>query len=260
MRDMSEFDALFARLDDLCGVAERGEVAVSQFLSPRELHFASAHLGKRGAHFLCFGGYDGAERQRIYLLPDYMDSVENAREICDFGMTLEISAIRITSGNYKKLSHRDFLGSALGLGIERSVLGDILVDEDSSALMLCDAPIEEFLLMELLKVGNEKVKTASVPLEGIKPPERKFAAINDTVASPRVDCIVGALCSLSREKAKEAVLAGLVEVDFEAVERPDKIVSAPSLVSVRGFGRFRVVAASDLTKKGRYRLVAEKFL
>jgi RNA-binding protein YlmH len=84
--------------------------------------------------------------------------------------------------------------------------------------------------------------------------------ISDTVASPRLDCIVGALCSLSREKARATVESGLVELDFEREERPDRTVSAPCIISVRGYGRFRINSVSDMTKKGRYRLNAEKFV
>ncbi len=260
MSDVREFDALFARLDDLCHRAERGEVAVSVFLSPRELHFAAAYLRRSGAHFFAFGGYDGAERQRIYILPDYMESAEDVQGLDDFGVSHGISAVRVLPSGYRKLSHRDFLGSVLGLGIERSVIGDILVDDGSRAVIFCDTAMQDFLASELCKVANDKVRTQTAELSAIALPERRYAQINDTVASPRLDCIVGSLCSLSRERAKEAVVAGLVEIDFETEERPDRVVEAPALVSVRGYGRYRVLSVSDLTKKGRYRLAAEKFL
>ena len=235
-------------------------MASSAFLSPRELHFASVYLRRSGMGFVSFGGYDGAERQRIYVLPEYMESVEDVYGLEAFGVLHEISAVKVIPSGYRKLIHRDFLGSVLGLGIERSVIGDILVDDDSTAVIFCDSIMGDFLVSSLCKVANDKVSASLVALDGIQPTERRFAQINDTVASPRIDCIVGALCSISRERAKETVVAGLVEINFEPEERPDRIVEAPALVSVRGYRRHRVVAVSDVTKKGRYRLTAEKFL
>ena len=94
----------------------------------------------------------------------------------------------------------------------------------------------------------------------IQIPDRKTQPIRDTVASPRLDAVVAALCNLSRERARAAVVSGLVEIDFESEERPDRTLSADTTVSVRGFGRYRVTALSDKTKKGRYRLEAEKYV
>lgn len=262
MNVTEDITRLYARLDDLCRVADRGEVGLSDFLTPRELHYAEAYLKKSGASFLSFGGYADAERRKIYVLPDYMEGVSCVGELDDYGHDSSVGAVRVNTAGYRKLSHRDYLGSILGLGLERSVIGDILVlgDDGASAVIFCNKALVPFLTEELVWVAREKVKCVAVKISEVEIPERKFLAINDTVASPRADCIVGALCSLSRDKAREAVVSGLVEVNFEPEERPDRALSAPCLVSVRGYGRFRVISVEDKTKKGRYRLVAEKFL
>lgn len=253
---------LYARLDDLCDMAAGGELGVSDFLSPRELHYAESYLGRRGNKFFSFGGYRDAERKRIYVLPDYMWEIADLSELDSYGYSVSISALDVSSAGYRKLSHRDYLGSVLGLGVERTVVGDILVigEDGASAVIFCDEPLASFFCSELNKVANEKVRCRSLELDKVVVPERRMATINDTVASPRVDCVVGALCSFSREKARAAVVAGIVEVDFEIEERPDHTVKAPCIISVRGIGRFRVNSVEDKTKKGRYRLVAEKFL
>lgn len=253
---------LYARLDDLCRAADRGEVGQSDFLTPRELHYACSYLARRGASFLAFGGYEDAERKKVYILPDYMDGVERADGLESYGHGHFIGGVRVKSAGYRKLTHRDYLGSVLGLGLERDVLGDILVigDDGESAVIFCNEALVGYLCEELVWVAREKVRCAAIELSKIEIPERRFAQINDTVASPRTDCVVGALCSLSRERAREVVVSGFVEVDFETEERPDRTVSAPCTVSVRGYGRFRLLSVEDKTKKGRYRLVAEKYL
>lgn len=257
-----EFAELYARLDDLCTEAARGGMGVSAFLSPRELHFALSYLQRAGVSVISFGGYENAERRRICVLPEYLEGISDASELEAYGFDVGISAVLVHTYGYRALSHRDYLGSILGLGIERSVIGDILVlgDNGEEAVVFCADRLCDFFCSELSLVAREKAVTKPIALSAVVPPQRRFAAINDTVASPRLDCVVGAICSLSREKARDAVVSGLVELDFENEERPDRAVSAPCIISVRGYGRFRVLSLCDKTRKGRYRLSAEKFL
>ena len=258
----AELDALYARLDDLCARAERGELGVSDFLSPTELHYAEKYLRGASRPYVCFGGYSDAERSRLYIFPEYLEALASAKELDEYGFSCEICALELRTDGYRTLSHRDYLGSLLGLGIERAVIGDILVlgDKGEAATVFCDSTISAYICEQLSRISSEKVKIRRVPLDEVSVPERRFADISDTVASPRIDCIVAAICSLSREKARCAVEGGLVELDFECEERADKVVSAPCIISVRGYGRYKIDAVNDKTKKGRYRLVARKYL
>lgn len=261
-----ENTALVARLCDLAERAERGEVAISSFLSPREGLLASRYLSTRGIAYRLFGGYDDAERVRAYLLPSYMEEsmadVGTLDELLQaFGFESRISCLRVTGSGYVSLSHRDFLGSLLGLGLERSVIGDVVVSEASvQALVFCDETIAPFLLSEWKKVGNDTVKISRLSLSEIDIPPRRFAPIHDTLASPRLDGVVASLCRLSRDRAKTTVESGLVELNFETEARPDRTVEEGAILSVRGFGRYRIISVSEQTKKGRFRLEAQKYL
>ena len=256
-----EIVRLFARLEDLRARAEHGEVAVSAFLSPRELHFARRELDRSGIPFFAFGGYEGAQRQRVYLLPDYMEDVNSERELLDYGYSTDVCVIKVRGSGFVTLSHRDFMGSLLGLGVERSVIGDIVVtDAGREAVVFCDDTIAVFLLETWTKVGNDKIRTERISLPENFIPARRFAPISDTVASPRLDAVVAAICKLSREKARVMVENETVEVDYETLSRPDRTVEAPCLVTVRGYGKYRILSLSEQTKKGRYRLAAEKYL
>jgi len=213
VKDGEGLSALYARLDDLAAKAERGEVAVSQFLTPRELHYSVQYLARIGLPAKTFGGYDNAERQRIYILPEYIDIREEAElgeVLSEFGFSLEVASLEIVGSGYKTLTHRDFLGSLLGLGIDRDVLGDIVLIEEKGkrAVVFCSASIADFIETALERVGNDKVRARNIRLDKEELPQRKFAPINDTVASARLDCIVASLCSLSRAKAQEAITAG----------------------------------------------------
>lgn len=260
MREKDSREELYARLDDLKGRAERGEMAISQFLTPAELHFASRRYS--GASVVSFGGYEGAERRRMYFLPEYMEGSEPLLGFEEFGISAEIVAVEICGSGYKRLSHRDFLGSVLGLGLSRDVLGDIILSEESEnrAIAFCDEKIAHFIEQSLERVGNDKVKVKRLALEELNIPKRKFLSVSDTVASPRFDCVVAALCSLSRAKAAEVISAGLAELDYECEERTDRQILPPCVISVRGYGKFAVRSVSDVTKKGRFRLFADKYV
>ena len=272
MNEKEEFGSLYARMEDLCLRAERGEATVSSFLSPREIYYATRYLNHRGVSFFAFGGYLGAERKRLYFVPDYVALSEELRNdpedelacieaIGGYGIESQISALRIVGSGYRALAHRDFLGSLLGLGLERSVLGDVAVEDEQgrSAVVFCETRIADFIEDALGRVANDKVKISRLEISSYVPPKRDFTAITDTVASSRLDGVVAALCGLSREKARDAVVGGLVEINFEREERPDRTVTPPALISVRGVGRFRVRSLSDRTRKGRIRMEAEQF-
>ena len=259
-----EFSVLFARIDDLCRRAERGELGVSCFLSPRELHFTRMYLTRKGFadRYVPWGGYGDAERRKVFILPDYIVGAEGYGDVEVYFDAPPIESLRIKGSGYRHLTHRDYLGSVLGLGIEREVVGDIVFcdGEREEAILFCDAQISDFILGELKKVASDTVRVERTTLSADFTPKRSFAHILDTVASPRLDCVVAALCSLSRGKAQSAVIAGLVEVDFECDTRPDRTLGAPCLVSVRGYGKFRINSVSEQTRRGRLRLDADKYI
>jgi RNA-binding protein YlmH len=261
--DIKSFDSLFARLEDLKECAGRGSLGVSAFFSPREELAASEYLKRAKAAFISFGGYTDAERRKIYILPDYIELLEDndgIGVICDFGFSTDIDCVRIKGSGFEELSHRAVMGSILGLGVERDAIGDIVMLDRHNAVFFCESRLTAFFEENLERVGRDKVKTLRIELDENIIPERKTQKISDTVASARLDCVVSALCSFSRERAKEAILSSLVELNYECEERADREVSVPAVISVRGFGKFKIISLSDKTKKGRYRLMAEKFI
>ena len=139
------------------------------------------------------------------------------------------------------------------------MLGDIALD-GNDATVLCLARIAPYLLTEAERIGGDTVRVSETQL----PPDfdggRTLAPVHDTIASPRLDCIVAALTSLSREAAQTAIRDGLVEVDYEVEERPDHQPDIPCTLSVRGKGKFIVRALGDITRKGRIRLIADRYV
>lgn len=268
---------LIARLDDLCRRSERGETAVSAFLTPREAKYAAVHLSARirGGTALLWGGYPGAERVRAILLPDYTegmispDSLESnpAAALTEAGLedlsvavSEAVCTVCIRGSGFRELGHRDYLGSVLGLGLERDAVGDILVPDTHTAYLVTSARTADYLRTGLEKVATDTVRITDLPATVPLGDCRRLTPITDTVASQRLDCVVAALCNLSREKAQMTVKTGLVELDYEPCEGCDTTVEAPAVITVRGYGKFAVREFDGVTRKGRIRLVAGKYV
>jgi RNA-binding protein YlmH len=166
----------------------------------------------------------------------------------------------VKGSGFRELSHRDYLGSVLGLGLERDAIGDILIPDAHSAILLTDSRVGDFLTSQMEKVATDTVRVSRLPEGTSLGGTRRLQPVNDTVASERLDCVVAALCNLSREKAQMAVRSGIVELDYEAVEDCSATVDAPAVISVRGYGKFAVHAFDGTTRKGRIRLVAGKYV
>lgn len=268
---------LLSRLDDLVQKSGRGEAAVSPYLTPREAKYARIHLSSRvsAGTAVLWGGYPEAERVRVVILPDYTEGLvdptalgsDPAAALSDAGLDDLAEFIRgavcpvlVKGSGFRELSHRDYLGSVLGLGLERDAIGDILMPDAHSAILLTDTRVGDFLTTQMEKVATDTVRVSRLPEGTALTGTRRLQPITDTVASERLDCVVAALCNLSREKAQMAVRSGLVELDYEAVEACDTTVEAPAVISVRGFGKFAVHSFDGTTRKGRIRLVAGKYM
>lgn len=253
---------LLSRIGDLLRAAQRGDTAASPFLTPEEAVRCDEYLKRNEpeAAYRLWGGYDDAERKRLFLLSAYsVFPEEDFREA--YGE--KIRALRIEGSGYASLNHRSFLGALLALGIERDTLGDIIVEQERSAILLCDSAIADFLLtspFQLSAVGRDKVKVSAMTLPEGYAPERPTQKMSDTVSSPRLDAVVAALCGLSREKAKALVCGGGVRVNYLEKDDPSAALCEGDLLSVSGFGRFRIEGVSERTRKDRIRLTASKYL
>lgn len=244
---------LLARAGDAVRLS-RKSVRFIGFLGPREQQLVKSRL--EAIHFenaLFWGGYKGAERVFAGFFPDRDEPDEAA---------FPLGAVRV-SWREGALTHRDFLGSILSLGIERRAVGDIVPGDaasgDFSCAVVLDRTVLAFVSDNLLKVGGTAVDCAPADPGGIVRRET-FRELRDTVASPRLDCVVAALLNLPREKAAELIRAGLVSLEYEACLKPTQQVPEGADLSARGYGRFIVDRIGPPTRKGRLGLTARKYM
>ena len=264
-------DLFEARLEDAIRKCTSGSVAHIPFLTMRERRRAERILNACGMRqsYWFWGGHPAAERTCLFLLPDYLVAMlpENAEEreeaLRDYlaeELGEAVVSLSIKGSGFRKLTHRDYLGAVLGLGIERDAIGDVAVQDEHSAILFCPRTLAGFFAGELTKVGADTVRCRECIIDETFTDGKQYRPISDTVASARLDCVVAALCNLSREAAQNAVRGGLVEVDFEPEERVDTVLEPPVTLSVRGHGRFILRSFDGETRKGRLRLRAEQLV
>ncbi|MBE6588694.1 MAG: hypothetical protein E7643_00820 [Ruminococcaceae bacterium] len=271
-KQSTENELLEARLADAIEKSRKGHIAHLPFLTPGEHRRAERFLKSAGAYGQAWfwGGYPDAERVCLFLLPEYLsDMLSAAPADCpleELAAFLEeslrecVCAVRIKGSGFRTLSHRDFLGAVLGLGISRDAVGDLAVQDSFTAVLFCSRTLADFFVTDLVKVGADTVKcTLYVPDEHFTD-GRRYAPISDTVASARLDCAVAALCNLSRDAAQGLIRTGMVEVEYETAERTDLVLFPPVTITVRGHGKFILRSFDGETHKGRLRLRADKLI
>lgn len=155
------------------------------------------------------------------------------------------------------LTHRDFLGAVMNLGIDRSTVGDILV-EGRHAWICCTQKIAPYLCENLEQIRHTRVRCT--PAEGGrlpdgKPPEQE----NHIVSGLRADAVLARVFRLSRNQSLELFRAGKVYVNSRLCENNSYLLREQDLVSVRGFGRFRFLEAGNETRKGKLNVRVEVF-
>ena len=258
---------LYARAADLLRQADRGELAISNFLTPAESAYLTVCFSQMtaGERVLLFGGYEDAERRIAFVLPSYLCDLDgDAREKLEAYFPDELSgsirAIRVRGSGYRTLTHRDYLGTILSLGVERHSIGDIVVEDEHSAVIFCTGKIFSYLCESIDRIAADKITLSELVIDGSFRSHPALMPMSVTVASERFDCAVGALTNLSREKAQELIRAGLCALNHLEELRCDKNIEPPCIISVRGHGKFAVREFGGETRRGRLRLLADKYV
>lgn len=267
------------RIKDLV-LSSEYSVRTTGFLSPLEQREAFEAASSTGAGMRCFfwGGVPETERRALVMVPDWMTpagvfggAFDPEREDALWEMILSggdggevsgvICPIEISASGYEApLSHRDYLGALLGLGLERDTIGDIAITGDFGAVVFVLERSADFIVQNLVKVGASAVKAGRTCLpEGFRVP-REFEVITDTVMSVRLDGVIRALCKISREAASSLVEKGDVTLNYAVETKTDREIKKGDVLSVKGYGKYIYDGDRGVNRRGRIRIDARKYL
>ena len=238
---------------------QRGIVMYTDFLNLNELNILhTTPKNLLAVPFRTFGGYAFAERQMAAFLPDAFYLYTDEDEILE---KYPMSVIQISPLNGKfaeDLGHRDYLGALLNLGIERSKLGDILIQEKMAYLFACDG-MADFICNELTRVRHTTVQAVRIEREEFDY-EPRYEEIRGTVASVRLDSLLSLAWNSSRSKTAPLIEEARVYVNGKLITSNGYHVRENDIISVRGMGRFRYMGMISETKKGRCYVLVYKYI
>ncbi len=232
-------------LEQLMFCQKKYEKTFSEFLPPLKANEILTIIKKLNTFekIEIFGGYEDAERVMLGFCPEYLEI-----EKSDF--PISIIEIEYNEKYSKELSHRDFLGSLIGLGIDRSKIGDIILNENK-AICFVQKDIASYIEFNLQKVGSTKIKIKYSSLEKYPIPKQNFEEKNIIISSLRLDSILAHSFNLARGKTSDLIKGEKAFLNWALETSPSKIIKENDIITLRGFGRIKILNILGKTKKDR---------
>ena len=247
-------DAFRKRLADWAGRAwSQGVYCFSHFLSLAELSdFHAALSTLPPVPWRLFGGAAGCERQMLRF---------GDEALCGYDAPFPIACLRIAPVNPRfaePLTHRDYLGALMALGVERETMGDVVTRPDA-AYLFCEERMAPYIREHLTQVRRTSVvcEDAGQLPEGALFETRRLSV---QLSSQRADALIAHVYRLSRAEAQALFPAGKVFVSGRLCESPGYTPKPGDILSVRGYGRMRYVGVESLSKKGKENTAVELYV
>ena len=230
-----------------------GTYRFTDFLSLSEQSdFSEIKKEISGIPYTAFGGAPGCERVIIRFGDEE-----------SFGYTEDFPIVTLKAEPKSekfadRLTHRDFLGALMNLGIERSTLGDIPII-NNTAYIFAKEDIAPYIISSLTRVRHTDLAVSvcdTLPEGELYRTERKRIQIS----GERCDSVIAKTFSISREEASGLFSKRLVFLDGRLTESPSRSPKPGEIISVRGYGRIKYVGVSGLSKKGKLNVDVDVFL
>ncbi len=224
----------------------------TDFVDPRQLqiiqHIVNSFMGLT---IFFDGGYLNAERVRVMIAPDYLLESEEEMGLIYFKLQ--------HNDKYNKLSHKDYLGALMHIGIKREKFGDIILTDDLVQFIVAEE-IADYVRFELKQIGRTKVDLEEIKREALLIPKEKYETKDITVTSLRADNVIGHVYPLSRSNVTELIKSNRLKVNWQVIDKKDYSLEVGDTISVRGFGRFILIEENGETKKGKIKIKIGKLL
>lgn len=229
----------------------RGILTFSDFLDLNQQNILhSLPFSDIGIKVETFGGYESAERQMAAFVPEALSYEQDYPIVC-------IKIQPLSKKFSEDLTHRDYLGAILNLGIERSKIGDILLDQEGG-YVFCQESMAAFLSEELVRIRHTSVQARRL-MEEEPLPEPRREEVSGTVASPRLDSVIALAFGSSRSSIIGLIEGGKVFVNGKSVISNAYSIKEGDVVSVRGKGKFQFGSVTNKTKKNRFHIVIYRY-
>lgn len=193
----------------------------------------------------------------VAFLPDALYAFSDLEDTLEYPFqVLEISPLNKRFS--EELSHRDYLGAVMNLGIERCKLGDIMV-EGNRGILFVKEELSDYIRENLTRIRHTSVMVSLSP-DFPEDYEPKYEEIKGTVASIRLDTVLSLAFPLSRSKLTAYIEGDKVFVNGKLITSNGYRLKEGDMISVRKMGRILYGGILSETKKGRYLTVVRKYI
>lgn len=223
---------------------------LTDFLNPRERYIVHSLVSGNDLLVSEEGAFIGAERKRMFIYPNY-----HVPEAGDYRVT--VFKVKYPT-KFLTLQHKDVLGSLMSLGIDRSKYGDIRMMDDEVQFAVT-TELKDYMVANFTSIGK-----ANVSIEEIQDKETFIVTSDEwleetqVVSSMRLDAIIASLINVSRQKAAMLIRSEKVRVNWTSEVNPAAELFEEDILSIRGFGRFKIIAIEGRTRKDKVRLITGK--
>ncbi|WP_374721940.1 YlmH family RNA-binding protein [Peribacillus tepidiphilus] len=220
---------------------------LTDFLDPREQQIVQSLIGKdEEVKVKFFGGAENSERKRALIYPDYFTPDHR-----DFAITVfEIQYPK----KFVNIEHRQVLGTLMSLGLKREKFGDVIFSGERIQFVIAEE-IETYVRINFEKIGRIGITLVKVTDDDILVSEEKWEEFSFTASSLRLDVLVSSMTNLSRQKSQLLVESGRVKVNHKLIEQSSFECGEGDILSLRGFGRFKIMSIEGKTKKDKWRII-----
>lgn len=240
---------LAARIEDLAESAQNGRLRFSHFLNMRQMEIANAAVMGHDCKCDFFGGFDNASRCIMGFFPDYLETDHNL---------FPIEALTFKFNRNYSLTHRDVLGALMSQKVERNTIGDIICNEGEAYVFL-QKDIKDTLITSITTIGKVGVKVLnSVKLDNINEPST--SEYSGVVTTMRLDGIIAVMLKKSRAESNKLIASQKVFVNDKVITDNDIKIFNNDIISIRQFGKFKVITDGNLTAKGKMRFSYLKYI
>ncbi|RFE02572.1 S4 domain protein [Streptococcus parauberis] len=225
-------------------------INITDFLNPRQIDILKSLVAPTKLQTFSSNDYYGTEYGRVIIAPAYYQFDQN-----DF----ELDLLEINyNAKFNQLRHSQILGTLINeLGIKRESMGDILVEEGYGQLMISHHLLNYFL-GNISKIGRASVTLKKIPINQLIKEANEMTSTDILVSSLRIDLIMASVIKMSRSQAMKFIESEKVKVNYRKVTRTSDNLALGDMISVRGYGRFKIESDNGLSKNGKIKLTISK--
>lgn len=234
--------AIENKLNDIYRVINDNDYYLTRFL---DLNEQSIINSKFNCDISYFGGFDNAERVKAII------NLKNA-PISQFKITI----LAFDQSKNRPFTHRNVLGAIMSLGIDRSYIGDIVINEE--IYIMVDNEMADYLIDNLKMINHEPIKIKKVSYQQVNKNNHEVLE-NIIISSFRLDNIIEHAFKMSRENAQELIKASKAFINNKEITKVDYLVTQSDIISLRGFGRIKVIEEIGITKKNKIIIQIKKY-